>query len=391
MAKVNARTGSRVLGEELRRHRGIRTLKEISEMSRSEPFKGRIHPISRATICQMETGTVMPTVESLHSLAAIYEVSTQQLVDCIVQERLAAAVPLPSTQEATMAAFSDALRRGAWFDALAHAIHGERTAESARNEVVWRANRASCLNKMGLRGEAVDILVTCVDYPDLERTQRFGMLLNLVEVLMARGALHVAGVVASSPELQDTEGIDPSAVRHFLARKARLSLEMVDAGIDTAPQRVREAQRLLEQAKQTWPADDADGLFALETWLAYTQHLLKNDAVALRDLRNLVKRAQASRNERCEMLATLNLGLIKLERSDTRGAQSDLAHAASLAMKAKRHEEAFRAYFELYKLARSVRDPQEPQLWKRCQRIHPLLKTKSYWVLEFERLLRAQS
>jgi hypothetical protein len=379
-------TGSVVLGAELKRLRGKRTMREVAALTRSPPLGGRVHPISAATICQLETGTVMPTIWSLHALSAAYQVSAQHLLDCIVQEKVCTAVVLPETERACDSAFQAALSKGQWYDALALTLHGERVSSDEVRQVAWCANRALCLQRIGLRDEAIAIHMRCSGYPGFTLAQRAYVFVNLVDALMSAGLFEVAAAMAKAGPLANPEALDPSTTRWLLVRRARLAMLVFETGLDARDSPVREAQRSIDQARSLFSLDDRTNHLLLDVYTAWSHHLLHNDAVAMRDLRAIRAKAEAAAETHVEMVASLSLGLIKSKVRDGASAFSDLEHAASLAAKSKTHDEAFEASFELLKLARKLGDPREANYLKRCQRLRPLVQALTPAVLEYERL-----
>ena len=89
MGKVVKYTGSKLLGEELRRLRGARGLEDIVEMSKQSPLTSRIHFVSAPSLSQIERGITMPSTEVLYTLSVLYNVSPTRLLHHIVEERLA--------------------------------------------------------------------------------------------------------------------------------------------------------------------------------------------------------------------------------------------------------------------------------------------------------------
>ena len=127
MGKKSKFTGSKLLGAELRRLRGDRSLAQISALSRSEPLSERINPISAPALSQIETGVSFPSLDTLHSLATLYQTPMQQLLDFVVQERVLESTDfaLPESHEEVKAAFREAFEGGRWRQAMAHAVRGE--------------------------------------------------------------------------------------------------------------------------------------------------------------------------------------------------------------------------------------------------------------------------
>src|SRR5512137_2528213 len=88
-AKKTPKTGSLLLGAELKRLRGGRSLEDIAELSRTPPISHHVGPIAAPTLCQLETGTSMPTMQTLYTLSHVYRVSMNRLMGYVTEDRLA--------------------------------------------------------------------------------------------------------------------------------------------------------------------------------------------------------------------------------------------------------------------------------------------------------------
>ena len=116
--------GSKQLGAELRRLRGGRSLACVAALLTSEPFRDRTRPISAATLEQIERGLTLPSLEALRSLALIYRVSSQQLLDCLTREQLGQEIEEPTSMEQARDRFALALQASRWSAQHESASHG---------------------------------------------------------------------------------------------------------------------------------------------------------------------------------------------------------------------------------------------------------------------------
>ena len=70
--------GSRLLGADLRRRRGHRSLRDIERLSKSPPFADRVKPLSVTALNSIENGRQLPTIPTLQTLSA-------QLIDFMLR------------------------------------------------------------------------------------------------------------------------------------------------------------------------------------------------------------------------------------------------------------------------------------------------------------------
>ena len=150
MGKVVRYTGSKLLGEELRRLRGSRSLHDIVRLSQEGPLTSRVQLVSAPSLSQIENGITMPGPEVLYSLSVIYSVSPTRLLHLIVEDKLTREpVELPETREETWQRLGQAFETGDWYQALTLAIHG---AGLAKDE--------SILLLINRQGQALFITIT---------------------------------------------------------------------------------------------------------------------------------------------------------------------------------------------------------------------------------------
>ena len=385
MGKVVIYTGSRLLGEELRRLRGVRSLEDISNLTKSDPLRRRIRPLSLATLSQVENAKAMPNLESLHSLAVVYQVSAQHLLNIMVEERLCKTMELPESQEAVHAEFARARKEGRWYDALTLAIHGERLAVSEHSVAAWRANRGICLIQVGLRGEGVDLLSECVEIAGQGREQQIFERFALVEGLLEIGRINAATLYASQlPALLD--GGDKRLQLKFALLQAHLELETYESGHDVQERRLRSAQRHFEQAKQLTDAKDVFERVRAEIGVADCHRLLGNHLVAARDLSLLMEEARRSGYVQHEAEIGLSLGLCLLEGATPTVGRKQLEETASLAFRNGLNDIAFAAYATLFRVSKAAGAPEASHWCKRGRRLLPMVDRHRRIVQEFEKL-----
>src|SRR5688500_7382982 len=85
-------SGSLLLGRELRRLRGARTLEDIAALCKSPPLAGKVQPISASALCEIEQGRQMPRLPTLFALSLAYRVSMNQLMGFVMEEAMASEV-----------------------------------------------------------------------------------------------------------------------------------------------------------------------------------------------------------------------------------------------------------------------------------------------------------
>ena len=122
MPKQRRVTGSRLLGEDLRRRRGHRSLEEIARLSRSAPFSSRVEPIAYSTLSMLERGLTMPSAQSLLTLSVLYQVPAEHFLDLIALERYRSQQPPEGEADAIEHEIVDDLRASRFADAYRKAL-----------------------------------------------------------------------------------------------------------------------------------------------------------------------------------------------------------------------------------------------------------------------------
>ena len=141
--------GSKRLGAEVRYLRGDRSLARIEQLSRSPAFQDLVTPITASTLSQIENGASLPSLDTLATLSLVYQVPIQRFLDMVLEERLVEDIDgVPSSLDELKSEFKERLTKGLWAEALALAGEGERRAETPQDTVHWRANRATCMERL---------------------------------------------------------------------------------------------------------------------------------------------------------------------------------------------------------------------------------------------------
>jgi len=200
--KGRRETGSRLLGEDLRRRRGHRSLEEIARLSRSAPFSSRVEPIAYSTLSMLERGLTMPSAQSLLTLSVLYQVPPEHFLDLIALERYRTQAPPVGPADAVEREVVADLKASRYADAyqkclglLARTESGDAggaPSEPARVRVLC----GIALWNLGWLSQAAGTFRSVVDDLGVASPLRGWAYQNLVEVERARGCLASAHAFA---------------------------------------------------------------------------------------------------------------------------------------------------------------------------------------------------
>jgi tetratricopeptide (TPR) repeat protein len=390
MGKKVLYTGSRLLGQELRRLRGTRTLGQICALSHAPPLSEHCASIAEPTLSQVERGISMPTLESMYTLSVIYRVSMQQLQGLVVEERLARDIAVPDTLDEVRDRFDSVFRSGDWYASLALAIRGERLADTETRRVGWRVNRAMAMERLGMRQEALFILLECAHSPDLDPQFRFFAHRALASAYTSCGFLDAAAESARlALELVPRE-VPPPLLVALLYSRARLlqyQYEEAAAGVPVGTNFLEEADELLSRATLlTRPESIQDGLI-LGLLKARGRALRGEITVAEASFLAVRAAARAGGNSWHAMVADSALGSLYRRSNRPTEARQHLESAEMVARGGGYVDEAFEVGFELHLLAVEAEDRRAAASYLRqCWRLYPLLAGRTPTVRAFERL-----
>lgn len=387
MGKYGKETGSRLLGEELRKLRGPRTLKYIAQLSRSKAFAPFCTPVSAPTLSQIENGIGMPTVATLYTLGLIYRVSLTTLQGYLIEERVTKGVAAPSSLEEASAKYGDALRAGHWYDALTLAIQAERMAPTTASRHVWQGNRAIAMQRLGMRDQATWILMNVAESAEITPLQRFHVLRNLADCL-ASGGLYVearercAQALAAAPA-----ELPPEQRARVLLTWARYYILHFEHGCGAGEDDLVAALDRLGEARQAVPRSDTRFHLLCDLHEALVENFQGCDEQAAHRLEEVARQAEASGNDRLVLSATLNLGAIRRQQGKVSTALPLLEEASTMAVALGQGDEIFEAQFELYQLHEALGARKEARkCLLACRRHFPLVTFRTPNVERFASL-----
>lgn len=388
MGKVVKYTGSKLLGEELKRLRGSRKLEDIVDLSKQSPLTSRIHPISAPTLSQIENGITMPSTEVLYSLSVLYGVSPSRLLHHIVEERIATPGELPATREETRDRLREALTAGHWYDALALSIHAGRLAEDEGDRLLCEANRAMALRRLGMRNDAVLLLLQCAESPSFPADHRHVAHFYLAEVLAESGFVQTAADHVERGMAVLPRPTPPTLMANALQRRVVVTLLVADFGLPIEDKVLRECLRDIDMIESLATDAVPERLLKLGIWRAGVTGALGNTLVALRDYARHAKEAARLRSDLLEACAELSLGELLLRGGKAIDAISHLERAENRAVALGDPDTAFRAYFSLADASATLASDRTKWYLRRCLRYWPLVQARTPQVIAFEKMLR---
>ena len=391
--KKTAKTGSLLLGQELRRLRGGRSLREICELTRTPPLSEHVSSLSEAGLCEIESGKSMPTLQTLQTLAMIYRTSVTELLSYTTMERVlstAGTQPPARNDEDVESHFQALLADCRWHEALAVAIRGEARAEHERQLVAWRSNRAACLSQIGMHAEALNLLTACCESPVLSASQRIAMLHNLCASHLNAGNIRAASRIARETlELAESECSAPDVVAALQRLRGNLLVSAHRAGLESDERQVRLALRLLESARTAWPVDDQAGLADLQLLIAEAWSCLGNDLVAARDAEQVAAAAKRLGSSFLASRASLLLAWIDEKKARFTEAISRLDDALHHAQACHDPELELEARFRLFMLQRDARPGMATKHLRQCEALLPLITAETSWVKRYDEYVRS--
>jgi hypothetical protein len=389
LPKKTPKTGSALLGHELRRLRAGRTLREIADLTHEPPLAGRVGTLSEASLSEIESGKSMPTLASLHALSVIYKTPMSQLMAYVTEERVAASV---ATQSGGFAEFERLIGSGDWLAALSVAACEERLASTKASRIAWRANRASCLSQLGLRAEALALLTECCERSgDIEARRRCLLFLNLANAHAGAGNLWAANQAArEASALAASEAVTPAERADLSFLRAELLIARHQFGLSTDAAEIREAQRLLDDAQAHGSAGLARHLnIRIERAAAFVcqGNLLLADRDAADAWSDAIRQSRPTQAARA-LLVLSSVAELKGHRD------SCIEHLEKARVAAETTDEPdlkFEVNFRLFRILREQRPGQATRFLKACDALFPLLSTRSPLVDDYEQVNRARS
>lgn len=191
-AEADSASGSRMLGEFLRRLRGSRSLQAIEDLSKLPPLAGRVRPVDVSTLSKIETGKQFPSLTTLLSLEQIYEVPIQRFLDHVKLEKYWELRPSASDYEQAMVEGRALHQAGDFPKAYAAFLLAEGLAADHDARASATQNKASTLWKMGMLQEAINEYAALLSDPALPVQTQVKALTNLAGVYHTKSNLFLA-------------------------------------------------------------------------------------------------------------------------------------------------------------------------------------------------------
>lgn len=241
-------SGSTLLGQFMRQLRGSRSLQSIEDLSKSPPLEGRIRPVDVSTLSKIETGKQYPSLQTLLSLEALYEVPIQRFLDQVKLERYIEYRPESDSYDDALQEGYRTVALGEFQKAYAAFLRAEELAPEAEKRAVATNNKAGTLWKMGMLQEAVNEYCGLLADLALPPHLQVKALSNLAEVHRAKGNLFEARLHAEEGlRLAEELGLRRSeAMLH--ASLANVLDDLHERTVDAPDRILREALRHHEKS-----------------------------------------------------------------------------------------------------------------------------------------------
>lgn len=383
MGKVVKFTGSRLLGEELRRLRAGRTLDDVVELGKTKLVPSGFRYVGKGTLSDIENGKVLPNLESVFALSVLYQVPASRFVSLLLEESLLRDVAPPADAD-LREAYSRALRSARWTEALALAVHGVRSAQDSWAELRWRMNRATAMERLGMRTDAIAEMGACLESEQLPIGERYKVHRELGRMHMSSAhyqsaALHLDAAMRLMPPDAPTE------IR-LLLYESRIRLTVLHAAADKltrSDEAVELAAALAREGRLLAVGDDRARL-TFDLYAANIESLRGKHKDAKRRIIELIRECHDLGFLDREVEALQVLAGVESER-DEESARKHLLRALDLASSANLVDHSFACCVALLAMARN-REQRELFL-RKCQRLYPLVSGATNVVLQYERLL----
>ncbi|MEM7247688.1 MAG: hypothetical protein AAF533_20290 [Acidobacteriota bacterium] len=376
MATPQQRPELRLLASELVRLRGQTSLDAIVGRIDHLARHGRCAPISKGTLLNAEKAQRAPGIDKLAAMALAYGVSPGELADLVGEGLLTARFAREPTFDASVTAFHRSAGDEDWGAAIAHARQAETLAPSASLRRRWRANRALAMESCGLLRPALAAIDGCL--AELEEdppacsllSTRAGIQAGLGRFEDALDSISKARrLVPSDLEPERRWSIAWTHLRILLLQEQSRKERGLESAIDRdellmVVDRLHAAtEKSREPAHQLWS----------ELYIALSREHFGQPQAGLVGLRSVLEVARLRGLRRLEVYARLNMGMLQSSLGEIEQAEIQLARAAELAEEDGRFAEAFRAHFELHRLARE--EPERAAVHLRaCVRLRPYVR-----------------
>lgn len=350
MAKTLRRsTGSRLLGEELRRMRGARRLEDIVELSKAEVLAGAVKPLSMTSLCEVERGVCLPRLDTLFTLCMVYRVSPARFVAKLLEDRMAAGHEVPESDEQLEAKAVAALRESRWPEALALVLAGQARAEDDAARLRWQLRHALVLSNIGLLDQAIREFRDVLDSPGLPPELRGRIHLDIACAVSRAG--HVTDALFHSTAALSLLTDEAPAAHRMRALQTAIAVAIRRHALGAGGEaELREALRRTAQAAELLAPGDDEARLTLDIYVAQIHDGLGNRTLAHEMYRKLETECAAVPSLlTCVLVSHAEL----LSAWGRKGvAREKLEKAASMASECRNVEHGFEAHYLLMGLAK---------------------------------------
>ncbi len=380
MKKTNG-SGSILLGKFLRQLRGSRSLQSIEDLSKSPPLAGRIRAVDVSTLSKIETGKQYPSLQTLLSLEALYEVPIQRFLDQVKLERYIEYRPEGDDYDDALQEGYRTVALGDFQKAYAAFLRSEELAVDDEKRAVATNNKAGTLWKMGMLQEAINEY--CGLLADLGLPQRLQVkaLSNLSEVHRSRGNLFEARLHAQEG-LRLAEGLGLRRSEAMLhATLANILDDLHEGTLDPPERLLREALRHHENSTAIFVELDAPADVAINRVNVGSIYCrLGNFIVGLKHLREGLAECERFGNRRNIAHAMKELGRAYYLTGNHQKAKDHLFDCERLSERQGYLDLLFVSYFYLREIELSGGGGGVHE-YKRLLKLRPL-QEGSFWELQ---------
>lgn len=302
-------SGSKLLGEFLRKLRGSRSLQVIEDLSKSPPLLGRIRPVDVSTLSKIETGKQFPSLTTLLSLEQIYEVPIQRFLDHVKLEKYWELRPSAEDYEQAMAEGRRIHQEGDFPKAYAAFLLAESLAPDHDRRAAATNNKASTLWKMGMLQEAINEYSNLLADVALPVETQVKALTNLAAVYHTKSNLVLARLHAQEG-LRIADALGLARNQAFLHRVlGTISDDFHHHSPDAQDRHLREALRHYEKSLSLFEELGLPGEAAVNRVnIGSVYCRLGNFIVGLKMLKDGLAECEKAGNRRAVAVALKDLG-----------------------------------------------------------------------------------
>jgi tetratricopeptide (TPR) repeat protein len=378
-------TGSHLLGRDLRRLRGSRKLQDVAALSSAGALAGPLRPLSVAALSEIENGKYLPSLDALITLCITYRISPARLVRRVLEDRLVSGQPIPDEDADVERGAVSALRDGQWVRALALVVAGAERAKDDADRLRWRLRHAAVLSNIGMIDQALNELQETLDSPELPKTMRPRVHLDLANAASRAGHFTLASFHCQAA-LDEAEGA-PEHERAFrvLALQTSVALAIRRSVQGAAGEReLRVALHRVEEARALTGEGDRHARACLDLYHAQIHDRLGSRAQAHELYRRLETECEALGSTHLHACVLVSHAELLASGGGEDAARRKLQRAAQIATDCHAVDHAFEAHFLLLSLARSER---ERELHRRsCRKFLSLATHPTPRMREFDSL-----